>query len=433
MKILLNADWILPVESPPIKDGALAINNNIIEDIGNQKDLNAKYNNYEKIELKDKIILPGFINAHTHSAMVLFRGLADDLPLNIWLNDNIWPAEAKWVNPDFIKIGCSLAFIEMLRSGTTTLSDMYFFAETAIETALKIGIRIITGESAIDFPTPSCKTPEEALKKTEEIAKKYKDSKNVFPAVFVHSPYTCSSSLIKEAKSLANSLNIPYHIHLAETKWEFDEIKSKCNFTPVEYLNSLKVLDEKTSCAHSVWLNDNDISILSESKTSIVTCPVSNLKLGSGIARISDLLKNNVNVGLGTDSSASNNNLDILLEARILALLHKGINLEPTILPADQAIKIATLNSARAFSIDSSVGSLKPGKFADIISISINQPHNIPYYSPESSILYSSFGLDVSDVIINGKFIIKDKIFTEINTHEILYSAREFAKKIKSI
>jgi len=305
----------------------------------------------------NSIFLP-LINAHTHAAMVAFRGQAEDLPLQVWLKKHIWPAEAKHVNPKFIYEHAKKAIKEMKKNGIAAFCDMYFFEDEVARAAKELKIYVVIGEVILDFPTPGAKNADEALEITEKLLKKYKNDKYVKVAVAPHSIYAVSKENLIKAKKLAKKYNAPFHIHLAETKFEFNECKKKNKCTPVEYLDRLGIVDSKAILAHCIWVTDKDIEILAKRKANVVHCPLSNLKLGSGIAPVAKMIKAGVNVCLGTDGAASSNRLDIWEAGKIAALLQKGIIGNPTEIPAKMAVEMMTINGLRALGIKKIGGKL---------------------------------------------------------------------------
>jgi 5-methylthioadenosine/S-adenosylhomocysteine deaminase len=296
---------------------------------------------------KNNLKLP-LINAHTHAAMVAFRGMAEDLPLQIWLKKHIWPAEEKYVNPKFVYENTKKAIREMKQNGTAAFCDMYFFASEVARAAKELKMKVVIGEVILDFPTASYKNTDEALEITEDLLKKYKNDKYISVAVAPHSIYTVSKENLIKAKKLAKKYDALYHIHLAETKREFDECKKKNKCTPVEYLDRLGILDKKAILAHCVWVTDKDIEILAKRKANVVHCPLSNLKLGSGIAPVAKMIEAGVNVCLGTDGAASSNRLDIWEAGKFAALLQKGMTGDPTKISAEKTIKMMTINGIKA-------------------------------------------------------------------------------------
>jgi len=413
------------------EDGTIIIKDDKIIDIGSTDSIFAKYTAKEVIDAKGKIVMPGFVNSHTHMGMTVFRGLADDLYLHDWLTKYIFPAENTFVDAEFVKMGSELAMIEMIHSGTTCFNNMYFFQDEVAKSAKTIGIRGIVSESLIDFPVPNSSTPADGMNYIKMLAEKYKNDPLITVGVAVHSPYTCSPSLIVEAKKLADEYNMPYHIHVAETKWEMDSIMETYHLTPVQYLDSLGVLSDNVIAAHCVWLTDEDIQIIAERGVGVAHNPECNMKICSGVAPIPELLEAKVDVGLGTDGAASNNNLNMIEEMHVMSLLHKLNTMNPTVLPAEQVVRISTMGSAAVIGKQDEIGSLEIGKKADIIFIDANEPNAVPIYNIYSGIVYTILGNEVTDVIINGKVIMRDDIILTIDEEIVKQKVRDIAKDVQ--
>ena len=431
MKILIKANYILTMNEKDevIEDGAVVIENEKITKISKISDIENENFDYI-IDDRPNILLPGFINTHTHIAMVGFRGFADDKDLMDWLNNYIWPAENRAVDREFIKIASLLAICEMIRTGTTTYNDMYFFQEITAEISREIGIRAFLGEGLIDFPTPSFKNPEEGLKIVQSFIENYLNDEYIHPTLCLHAPYSCSKDLILKGYEIAKKYNIPIHMHVAETKSEIEIIKNKYGLTPVRYLNSIGVLNHKFISAHSVYLDDEEIEIYKNYNVGVAHNPQSNMKLSSGIAPIVKMLNKNINVGLATDGTASNNNLDMIDEMRSCALIHKVHLLDPKVVSAKEVLKMATIYGAKVLGIDNIVGSIEINKKADLITISLNSFHLMPIYDPYSAIVYSANGLDVSSVLINGKILMEKGELKFIDFEEVKYNAQKLKQKV---
>ena len=411
-----------------IKDGLVVVSGNKIVNIGRQSDLENKYKADEVIDVGNSIVMPGLINTHTHAAMVYFRGLADDLPLKEWLEDYIWPAEAKYVKQDFVKKASRLACLEMIKSGTTCFNDMYFFEEETASVSEEAGIRAIIGETILNFPTPSYKTPADTIKKTEELINNFSDNELISVAFAPHSIYTCSKDILEKVKSISGNKKL-MHIHVSETKKEVDDCKKEHGKSPVEYLDKIGFLDKNVIAAHSVWLSQNDLEIYRKRGIKVSHNPISNMKLASGIMSAAEMIDNNIIVGLGTDGAASNNTLDLFSDIRTCALLHKVNKLEPTATNARQVIGMATINGARTLGLEKKIGSLEKGKQADIITVNLNKPHLTPIYNPYSHLAYCVNGEDVNDVIINGKVVMRNREVKTIDEEKVLAEARKFRIK----
>lgn len=431
MRIFIKANYILTMNEKDevIENGGVLIDNDKIVKVGEIKEFeNEKYDYV--IDDRPNILLPGFINTHTHIAMVGFRGFADDKDLMDWLNNYIWPAENRAVDREFIKLSTEIAIAEMVRTGTTCFNDMYFFEETIAEISRNIGIRAFLGEGLIDFPTPSFKNPKDGIKIAESFIKNYLKDEYIYPTLCLHAPYSCSKELIMEGFEIAKKYDIPIHMHVAETRAEVEIIKSRYNLTPVRYLHSLGIFEHKFISAHSVYLDDEEIEIFKEYNVGVCHDPQSNMKLASGIAPIVKMLQKGVNVGLATDGVASNNNLDMIDEMRTCALLHKVYHLDPKVMSAKEVLRMATINSAKVLGIDNKIGSIEVNKKADIITISLNNFHLLPYYDPYSIIVYSATGLDVSSVIINGKVLMEKKELKFTDIEKLRYNANRLKEKV---
>ena len=382
------------------------------------------------IKATDKLVMPGLINSHTHAAMSLFRGLADDLPLDKWLNTYIFPVEKAFVNEEFTYWGTLLAGWEMITSGTTCFADGYFCEDAAVKACLDLGIRGFLAQGIIDFPAPGVPDFKKNIFYAEQFLKKWQGvSELITPAIFAHAPYTCSDKTLKFAKRLANDYQIFFFIHVAETKWEVEEIKKIHGFTPVAYLYHLGILDPNTVLVHANWLTEEEMAIIRDTEVKVVHCPESNLKLANGLSPVPKLLDKNILVALGTDGCASNNNLDLFQEMSTCAKIHKGFSLDPTIMSTQTVLKMATVSPAQMFFLN--IGMLKKGNLADLIIINFKQPHLFPFYNPYSHLVYAVHGTDVKTVIINGKIIVEDKKLLSINSQKIKTNIYNLANKIK--
>jgi 5-methylthioadenosine/S-adenosylhomocysteine deaminase len=379
------------------------------------------------IDAKNNIIMPGLINSHTHSGMTMFRGVADDLALMNWLNNYIWPLEDKFVTEKNIKIASKLAIAEMILSGTTTFNDMYFFTGATAENCKDIGMRAVLGEAVIDFPASVKKTSEEYFL---EFINEYESDDLIIPSIVPHSPYSCSKELLKRIKKLSDEKGLPVHIHISETIDEVEMIKKRTGMTPVEYLDSINFLNDKTIAVHCVHLTNNDMDILKMRNVGIVNSPESNLKLASGIAEVPKMIKKGLTVSLGTDGPASNNNMDMFEEMSLTVKIHKAVNNDSTLMNAKEVLRMGTINGAKVLGIDNIVGSLEVGKKADLIIIDINKPHLTPMYNPYSHLTYSANGSDVDTVIINGKIILKHRKFTNFDLDKVMLDIKNISSDI---
>ena len=358
--------------------------------------------------------------------MTMLRGYADDLPLHTWLNEHIFPAEARMVTPENVAIASRFAFIEMIKSGTTCFNDMYFFEDIIASEAKKAGIRAVVGESLIDFPTPSFHTVDKGMARCESLVQQWYGDSLIHPAICAHSPYTCSKETLQKAKVLSEKYNIPLHIHVAETRKEVEDITAQTGTTPAEYLYSIGLLDRNVIAAHSVWLTPKEIELYARTRTSVAHCPKSNLKLASGIADTDTYLKAGVNVSIGTDGTASNNTLDMVEEMRFAALLPKGTGYNPEAVDARTALRMTTINGAKALGIQHLTGSLEVGKRADLIVIHADASNMIPIYDEYSALVYASNSKNIRFSMVNGKWIMRNRELVYINKTETM----EFMKHI---
>lgn len=407
-------------KSSVIKDGFIAVSKNKISAVGaaaEMKDFKAK----EIIDAGNAIIMPGLINTHTHAAMAYFRGLADDLPLDVWLNKHIWPAEAEFVNAEFVKRAGELACLEMIKAGVTSYNDMYFFGSAMAEPAVRSNLRALIGITILDF-----KNPEDGIKEALSLAKRYKNSEFIKIVLAPHAVYTCSKENLLKIKAAAEAENLRIHIHVSETKKEVDDCLKNNGKSPVEYLAELGMLSEKLTAAHSVWLSDSDLEIYKNRGVKVAHCPISNMKLASGAAPLKKMLEKGITVGLGTDGAASNNTLDLFSDMRACALLHKVNNYDPTAISAREVVKMATIGGAKAIGLEKEIGSLEAGKKADIITINLNKPHLTPIYDPYSHLVYCVCAEDVENTVVNGKIIMRNREVKTLDEEKILKQAGEF-------
>ncbi|MGB5156884.1 amidohydrolase family protein [Desulfobacterium sp. N47] len=415
-----------------IKDGIVFINDGKIEEVSSKpKDFvfpQAK----EIIDAAGGIIMPGLVNTHTHLPMTILRGIGDDLLLSEWLNNYIFPLEAKYMNPETVRIASCLGCAEMLLSGTTTCCDGYFHEEEVAQAVLESKMRAVLGQGVIDFPAPGIPDPAQNIKTAARYVEKWQNiSSLIKPSIFCHSPYTCSENTLKKAKQIASSNNILFQIHAAETKDEFDTIMLKHSVSPLKYIEQTGILDENTLLVHAVWIDGKDIKIISNHNSKVSHNPQSNMKLASGISPVPQLLKEKITVGLGTDSCASNNDPDMFKEMDVAAKLHKVNTYDPTVMDAKTVVQMATIKGAEAIGLGNETGSIEKGKQADIIIIDTDSFHLIPMYNPVSHIVYSATGSDVRDVIVAGKPVVRDKKLLTMNTEEIIDRINHLACRIK--
>ena len=383
------------------------------------------------IDAKGGLVLPGLVNGHTHAAMTLFRGLADDLPLMQWLENYIFPAERN-MDAEFVYTGTLLALAEMILSGTTTFCDMYLFEEEVAKAAKKAGVRCLVGEVLYDFPSPNYGSVGEGLEYTESLIQKWRDDPIVSIAVEPHSLFTCSPELLMASNELALKHRVPLILHVAETLNEVSEIKGKYAKTPIEHLYSLGLLGAHLIADHCVHLGPSDIKKMAEHGVKVVHNPESNMKLASGIAPVPELIKQGVTVGLGTDGCASNNNLDLFSEMDTAAKLHKVHAMDPTVVDAVTVLRMATIEGARALGLQDITGSLEIGKKADVIVVDTHKPHLTPMYNAVSHLVYAASGNDVTHSVINGKLVMEDRKLLTLDLDEIIARSREKSVLVKS-
>ncbi len=431
---LLRARWIIPIEPHGVvlEHHSLAIRDGRILAILPTAAAQTLYTARDIVELPDHALIPGLVNAHTHAAMSLFRGLADDLPLMDWLTKHIWPAEAKWVGPEFVRDGVLLAAAEMLKSGTTCLNDMYFFPEDAANALREAGLRACLGLILIDFPTNYAQTPDEYFEKGLKLHDSLRHDPLLSTAFAPHAPYSVSDGPLARVRTVNNELNLPVHMHVHETAHEVNEALAKNGLRPLARLDTLDLLGPSLIAVHMTQLNADEIARLATAGASVVHCPESNLKLASGFCPVQALLNAGVNVALGTDGAASNNDLDMLGELRTAALLAKAVSGDATAVPAHTALRMATLNGAKAMGLDAETGSLRPGKAADITAIDLSALPSQPVYDPVSQIVYTACREQVTDVWVAGKRLLANRALTTLDEAAILRRAQEWRDKIQA-
>ncbi len=431
--ILIEGGTIVTLDetNPTIPSGALVIHKDTIVAMGPRADIAKRYRGRDTISATSHVIMPGLVNAHTHAAMTCFRGIADDLELMEWLNNYIFPAEAKNVDPELAYWGSLLACIEMIRSGTTTFCDMYIFEEEMAKAAKSAGMRCLLGEVLFDFPSPRFKTPDEGLAVTKELLEKWAEDPLVRITVEPHALYTCSEDLLKKSKALADRYGAPLALHLLETKSERDGLLEKLGRSPVQYLRDIGLLEDNLVAFHCVWLETEEIEMFARAGVKVVHNPESNMKLASGVAPIPDLLAAGVTVALGTDGCASNNNLDMFQEMDTAAKLHKAFRLDPTVMSAATVLKMATRDGARALGLEGKVGVLRPGMKADIITVDFNRPHLTPLYHEDSHLVYCASGSDVDSVVINGRVVMKNRKLLTVDEEEVMDRVNRIARRIR--
>ena len=412
--------------------GAIAISGTDIVEVDTPAAIAAKYRAAETIDAREQIILPGLINTHTHAPMVMYRGLADDLALREWLEKYIFPAEAKTVSPELVRIGTRLAAVEMIESGTTTFVDMYYFEEEIARTAVEAGLRGVLGQTIIQFPVADAKTPVDALARAERFIKEFKDNGLVVPAVAPHALYTNDKTTLVASAELARRYGVPLIIHFAETEDEVRLARDQYKMTPAAYLESIGFWGSQTLAAHGVWVTGEDLAILKRHDVGVAHNPESNMKLASGAAPVTKYLAAGVAIGLGTDGAASNNDLDMFEAMRQASFLAKLSTRDPAALPAQAALDMATIGGARALKMDRVIGSLEAGKRADLIAVSMSAARQTPLYDPVSHLVYTTRGDDVRTTIVDGRVLMKDRQLRTLNRATAIADANRLAQKVRA-
>ncbi len=429
---LIHARWIIPVEpdNTVLDYHSLVIRDNHIEDILPSAQAREKYTASREYDLGQHALIPGLINCHTHAAMSLFRGLADDLPLMQWLNDHIWPAESRWVNEEFVHDGSRLAIAEMISSGTTCFNDMYFFPDQTADAAIDAGIRACIGMILIDFPTAWAADPQEYIDKGEAVHDKYRHAPLIRTAFAPHAPYTVSDEPLRRIGVLAEELDVQIHVHVHETADEIASSLENYGQRPIERLRDLGLLSQRLLAVHMSRLEDTDIELAATYGVNVVHCPQSNLKLASGFCPVGKLLAAGINTAIGTDGAASNNDLDLLGEMHTTALLAKGVANDCTVVPAATALRMATLHAARALAMEDQIGSLETGKQADVVAVNLDALHSQPVYDPVSQLVYAASREQVSHVWVAGKLLLEKGELITLSSDSILERARYWADRI---
>jgi 5-methylthioadenosine/S-adenosylhomocysteine deaminase len=418
-----------------ITDGAIAIQDSKIIAVDSSAVINSTYTADEIIACNGQYILPGFVNAHTHAPMTLLRGLADDLRLDVWLMGYIMPTEREFVSPEFVRLGTKLACAEMIRSGITAFADMYYYEADIAETTAEIGMRGVLGQTILKFPAPDAETFEDSLAYARRFIEQWKGHDLITPAIAPHAPYSSTEDLLAQCSAIATEHNIPVLIHVSETKLEEEESLRDYGMRVVPWIKRAGLLDAKVLAAHCVYINHDEMSIFHTHDTTVAHNPTSNLKIASGIAPVADMLENDLTVGIGTDGPASNNDLDMLEEIRLAAILAKTQSNDPTTLPARQALLMATRMGADALFIGDKTGSLETGKLADLIVIDVDTIHNMPHFKRDpdavySQIVYASKSTDVVNVMCNGQWLMRDRNLLTVDIDTVLEDAKAYAEKV---
>ena len=430
---LLIANGIVVTEDPGgevIQNGAVAIDGSDIVAVGPTDIVRRQFRSADTIDATGQIVMPGLINTHTHAPMVLFRGLADDLALMDWLNNYIFPAEAKTVSPEFVTAGTRLAALEMIESGTTTFTDMYYFEEEIAKEAKAAGLRGVLGQTIIQFPVADAKTPADSLARAERFIKAFKGDPLITPAVAPHAMYTLDGPTLRAARELSRRYDVPTLIHLAETREEEKTAQERFRSSPVAYLDSINFLGPGVVAAHGVWVSDADIATLQNRHVGVSHNPESNMKLASGTAPITAYLRAGVAVGLGTDGAASNNDLDMFEAMRMASFLQKLQTNDPQALSAKTTVQLATIGGARVLGMERQIGSLEPGKRADVIIVGTSSARFTPMYDPISHLVYVARGDDVQTTIVNGKVLMRNRKVLTLDEAAVLRDSRAWALKV---
>jgi 5-methylthioadenosine/S-adenosylhomocysteine deaminase len=417
----------------PIRQASLLIQGGRIAGILAPGEKRPPFKGTQALDATDCVVMPGLVNAHGHTAMTLFRGLADDLPLKQWLFEKIFPAEAKHLSDETVYWGALLGCLEMIASGTTTVSDGYFFQDATARAFQKAGLRALIAQGVIDFSAPGVPDPTQNLAVGKAFIERWNHASDLIrPGLFCHSLTTCSNETLQKAMALSQVFSLPLQVHLSETEEEVTEVIRRTGKRPVLHLHHLGLLNQSLIAVHAIHLEDEEIDLLARSKVGIVHSPESNMKLASGVARVAEMLRKGLVVGLGTDGCASNNNLDLFKEMDTAAKLGKVTTLDPVNMGATTVLKMATIWGAEVLGLEKEIGTIEVGKKADIITIDLRKPHLTPLYNPMSTIVYSASGSDVRDVIVNGRVLMKDRALTGLDAEEVMAKVHEISAKIRS-
>jgi 5-methylthioadenosine/S-adenosylhomocysteine deaminase len=431
-ELLIHAQWVLPVDprDRQLTDHAVAIEDGRILAVLPSEEARSSIDAQRVIDLPGHLLIPGLINAHTHAAMVLMRGLADDLPLMTWLHEHIWPAEQRWVDPGFVADGTRLAVLEMLRGGITCYNDMYFHPEVTAQVTAEAGMRAVIGMIVVDFPTGYAVNADEYIAKGLALHEHYRDHPLIRVSFAPHSPYAVSDAPLQRVRALADELEVPIHIHLHETRDEILQSLRDHGERPIARLNRLGLLGPGLVCVHMTQLEEDEIALLADTGAHVVHCPESNLKLASGFCPVAKLSEAGVNVAIGTDGAASNNDLNMLGEMRTAALLGKGLAGSASALPAATALRMATINGARALGLEDEIGSLEPGKSADLVALDLRDSHTQPLYHPVSQLVYAASQQQVRQVWVRGRQVIRDGLPTRLDNGRIIAAAQLWGDRL---
>jgi 5-methylthioadenosine/S-adenosylhomocysteine deaminase len=430
--LVIHAKWVIPVdaESQILENHSVVVADKRIIEILSQDEARKKVLAAQTVELPHHALIPGLINAHGHAAMSLFRGVADDIPLKEWLEEYIWPLEGEHVSAEFVQQGAILACAEMIASGTTCFADMYFFPDAVAKVVLDAQLRVQLASPILDFPTVWANDADEYILKATQLHDNYRNSDLVHTAFGPHAPYTVSDEPLRKIAMLAEELDIPIHMHVHETAQEVEESITSNGMRPLQRLAKLGLISPRLLCVHATQLLEEELKLLNENGAHVIHCPESNLKLASGFCPVNKLLKNGINVGLGTDGCASNNDLDMFSEMRTAALLAKGVAGDASAVPAYQALRIATINGARAMGLDHKIGSLETGKFADLTAVDMSCYNSIPIYNPVSHLVYNTQASQVSHVWCSGKLLFENNELLTIDKLKLVEATHNWQQQI---
>jgi len=416
-------------------NGALAVKGDSILAVGTEDEVKKEYTAKETVDCKGKVLMPGLVNAHTHVPMTLLRGIADDLRLDVWLQGYMWPVEREFASREFVELGTSIGCAELIRSGVTTFNDMYFYEEAVAKATAQAGVRAVCGQSILKFPTPDAKSYEDSMEQARDYIQRWKGHPLIVPSIAPHAPYTTTEDILRETAELAKDFDVPLHIHLSETALEVENMRNEQGMPVIPYVKKQGLFEAKVIAAHCVHIDAGEIRTLHHAGAGVSHNPSSNLKLASGFAPVTKMLATGLNVGIGTDGPASNNDLDMFEEVRLAAFIAKAVTNDPTSLPASQALLMGTRLGAQALHIGHLTGSLTPGHRADLILVDLNPLHNSPSFRRSSEntyaqIVYAAKSTDVSDVMVNGKWLMRERKLLTLNEEELLAQAADIAKKI---
>ena len=429
--IVLTMDIALTKYEP----GAVAVKGDQILAVGPEAEVKSQYIARETIDCQGRVVMPGLVNAHTHVPMTLMRGLADDLRLDVWLLGYMMPVEREFVSPDFVRLGTSLACVELIRSGVTCFADMYFFEEHVARATAEAGLRAVCSQSVLKFPTPDAQSYEESLAAARDFIVRWKDHSLIVPSVAPHAPYTCTEEILRSTAALAAEFDVPLHTHLAETALEVENSRSAYGMPVIPYVKKQNLFDAKVLAAHCVHIDEGEMMTLRHHKAGVAHNPSSNLKLASGFAPVRKMLELGLNVGIGTDGPASNNDLDMFEEVRLAAFVAKAVSGDPTVLPAQQALSMATRLGANALHLGHLVGTLEAGKRADLIVVDLSALYNSPRFNRDpngiyAQLVYTAKAVDVKDVMVNGRWLMRERELSHLDQASLLEAAEEYARRI---